>query len=70
MLDLDHDPITVVVKDGRWNAFGPLTHRSQFLHATLNEMGGVSDSVPDGTYHFNVKRVGMTFIASLTPVKE
>lgn len=70
MLDLFHDPIIVVVKDGRWNAYGPVTPRSQELYAILAGMGGVNESVTDGTYHFNVKKVGLENIASLTPVTD
>jgi hypothetical protein len=70
MLNLIHDPITVVVKDGRWDAYGPVTPRSQELYAILAAMGGVNESVADGTYHFNVTQVGLENIASLTPVTD
>lgn len=70
MLELDTTPITVVVKNGRWDAFGPTTPRSQYLIAILNQQGGVSDSVAEGTYHYNVKTIGLTLVASLTPVAE
>jgi hypothetical protein len=64
------DPLTVVVKNGRWDAYGPLTIRSQHLITVLNMIGGVSDRVPDGKYRFDVLIHGMTIISSLTPIED
>ena len=47
--------IVVIVGNGRWDAFGEPSPASQFLFELLNQMGGVSDSVPDGTYHFSAE---------------
>lgn len=62
--------ITVVVANGRYECFGPNTARSARLAAILKKMGGVRDTVPDGTYTFNTKRVGLKLIAQLEPTNE
>ena len=48
-------PITIVVKNGRWIAYGLPTVRTEFLKKKLLEAGGVNVVVPDGTYYYNVK---------------
>lgn len=63
----DHTPILIEVANGRWDAYGPVTLRSQYLINILNAQGGVNESVPDGTYHFNVLEVMGEQVASLTP---
>jgi len=70
MFKLNTDPLLVVVKDGRWDAFGPNTLRSQYLYKVLSYTGGVNESVPEGRYHFNVKLEGFKILTTLTPVKE
>lgn len=47
-------PITVVVTDEQWAAFGIDTPRGQFLGTMLQALGGVNESTPPGTYHFNM----------------
>jgi hypothetical protein len=49
----DESPIQVVVKDGRFDCYGPETDRSRYLAAFLTDYG-VSDTVEDGIYHFNL----------------
>lgn len=66
----DLSPITIVVKGPRWEAFGSSTPRSQWLYAMVQKMGGISESVPDGTYHFNVKRKGLRLEASLVSIED
>lgn len=51
-------PLTVVVDKNEWNAFGPVTRRSQALYELLQMSGGINESVDPGTYHFNARRVG------------
>lgn len=62
---IDKSPIVVIVKDGRYDLFGPPTKRSQFLKKTLDKLGGINEGVSDGTYTYNVRRVGLTYKASL-----
>lgn len=69
MFNRNQNPILIVVANGRWDAFGDVTPRNQELTKILTEMGGVSDSVPEGKYHFNVKKIGPRHLASLKPVK-
>jgi hypothetical protein len=65
-------PLVVEVKHGRWDAYGHTSHvwHSRFLYEVLSNVGGVSDSVPDGTYHFNIKRrwFGLQHETTLLPV--
>ncbi len=56
----EKQPIEVVVQNGRYNAYSmnPVpTKRDKWLFAILAGMGGVSESVEPGRYHFNVKKV-------------
>ena len=64
------DPLVVVVKDGRWNAFGTPGTRSEWLFATLQAQGGIADSVGDGTYHYNIKRKGFRLVATLIKIED
>lgn len=66
----NHDPLVVVVKGDRWDAFGSPTPRSQWLYAILEKQGGIAESVEDGTYHYNVRRRGFRLEASLTKVED
>ena len=71
MFNRNQYPILIVVANGRWDAYGPITLRTQELTRILTEIGGVSDSVPEGNYHFNVKNLlGLWHRASLKPVKK
>lgn len=65
--DTDLTPIVVVVANGRWDAYGEPTPRTQYLYNMLVALGGINESVPDGTHHFNVLDVGGVPVASLTP---
>lgn len=66
----DNDSITVVVTEGRWDVFDEPTPRKKLLTQILTNMGGVSDTVAPGTYHFNVKSVAGQWIASLKPAPQ
>lgn len=48
-------PITVVVHDGRYDAFveAPITKNDEITFEMLEKLGGVSDQVEDGRYHFS-----------------
>lgn len=51
-----NDPLTVVVKGDRWDALGtPGSIYHQKLYTLLAKIGGINESVEDGTYHFNVE---------------
>jgi hypothetical protein len=70
MFKIDRNPIVVEVIKDRWNAFSlnpTPTPRDFRLIAILHGMGGVSDTVPYGTYHFNMKRRFFTYTLTLTP---
>ena len=62
----NHDPLLVKVHDGRYECFGVPTARSTYLF-TMFQAQGISDTVPDGYYHFNVKREGFKLVATLLP---
>lgn len=64
---LDDRPLTVVVTPGRWDAIDVLTPRNLMLTQMLKNQGGIADSVPPGTYHFNVKLVADEWLATLEP---
>lgn len=54
-------PILVVVADGRYECFslsGEPSERDRALFETLQNAGGVSDTVEDGSYYFNVEVLG------------
>jgi hypothetical protein len=70
MFQRNKEPLTVIVHDGRWDCYGPVTRRNKFLYSVLARSGGVRDSVPAGRYHFNVKWRGLKVEATLTPVKD
>ncbi len=63
-------PILVVVAGGRYECYAEGTPRDLELIRILQEdLGGVSDTVPDGSYHFNVEIIeGTQAYASLDPV--
>lgn len=71
MFNRNQPPILIVVADGRWDSFGALTPRSLELTQILTNMGGVSDSVPEGTYHFNAKKlIGSRYRVTLKPLEK
>lgn len=59
-------PIHVIVSETRWDAFGADRFSGYFKFAILKLMG-VSNTVPPGEYTFDVKRVGLKLVCSLTP---
>lgn len=61
--------IVVIVKDGRYNMFGPPTLRSAFLAKHIETTGGISDTVPDGTYHYYFSRRGFKIYSNLVPAE-
>ena len=64
-----NDPLTIVVKGDRWDALGtPGSIYHQKLYTLLVKMGGINESVEDGTYHFNVER-GRFFVVRATLTK-
>lgn len=68
MFNKNTDPIVVVVKNGRFDCFGPDNLRSHYLKNWLFKLGGINESVEEGTYHFNVVRKGFRHHASLTRI--
>lgn len=66
----DRTPLTIEVTDTDWKAFGTPTPRSKWLYSLLVQQGGIAESVPAGTYHFNAKRVGFRLQVSLTPATD
>lgn len=60
-------PLTILVTDGRWDAFDEPSLRNTLLVEVLTQIGGVSDTVAPGTYLFNVKDVDGKFVATLDP---
>jgi len=48
-------PLYVEVTEGRYDMYGTPTRRNKQLAAILKRIGGVNESVPPGTYIFDVK---------------
>lgn len=49
-------PLTVIVKDGQYTMLGDANSPWHgMLSKQLQAMGGINESVQDGTYHFNMK---------------
>lgn len=59
-------PLTIIVHNGRYDVYGPETERSKSLKDILDHIGGISDTVADGTYEFNVEMVDELPIATLS----
>lgn len=73
MFKKNRAPIIVEVKDGQWNAYGDTklnsAARNTFLFQLLEAQGGVSDTVPEGLYHFDlILTNGTKMEMSLTPI--
>lgn len=62
------EPLTLVVDDSEWNAFGPITRRSRALYNLLQLVGGINESVEPGTYQFNARRLGFRLETMLAPI--
>lgn len=68
MFTMTRPVLTIVVANGRWDAFGADTPAHKNLLEELKNMGGISDSVSDGTYTFTIVQHGIARAeASLTP---
>ena len=70
MPEQDITPILVVVDRDRYQCYGAETPRSHELTKILKDLGGVSDTVSDGRYNFNVTLIEETVYATLFPVTE
>jgi len=63
------DPLVVVVKGDRWDALGdPNSRYHRKLYTLLVKLGGIDESVEDGTYHFNIV-YGKFFVIYKTLIK-
>ena len=72
MPDTSTQPIVVEVANGRYDCFAyntPPTQRDKNLFAFLAGMGGVSDSVADGRYHFNADFSLFGTVVTLDPIE-
>ena len=66
----DKTPLHIVVSENRWDAFGvPSSWRQWWLFATQKSMGGISETVSPGNYHFNVERRGFNLFATLDRIE-
>jgi len=67
------DPIVIVVRDNAWHAYSrhdPVTDRDRRLFTILESMGGISESVEPGGYHFNAVELDETCtLVELEPIK-
>lgn len=66
----DREPLTVEVQEHRWDCYGNHTRRHYKLAALLQSMGGINESVPPGSYHFNTIGFGPMKFATLKPRTE
>lgn len=67
----DGPPLTVIVSDDRYDAYGeiPPTSRDAWLYGLLQNQGGINHTVEPGVYHFNAKwRNPLKLELSLNPV--
>lgn len=64
-------PLLVIVHNGRYDIVGAPTFRNIWLANFLKKLGGVSDTVAEGYYDFDVKvqLIPFRYIATLEPVK-
>jgi hypothetical protein len=54
-------PIVVLVKDGRYDAYGlypEATERDRWLMSLLKAAGGINEQVEEGVYYFNAQKLG------------
>jgi hypothetical protein len=65
------DKLLIEVHDGRWDAYGdPTNVTAALLMKTLNDMGGINHTVPNGYYHFGAEmRMGLLAV-TLEPYEE
>lgn len=69
----DLTPIVVEVKDDRWDAYSinpEPTERDQMLLATIQELGGVNESVTPGNYTFNLTTFEGITLVHLLPLEK
>lgn len=69
MSDPNQPPLTVLVTEGRWDAVDAPTPCNLWLVQVLQAQGGINESVPQGTYHYNVTKVDGLLVASLYPAE-
>ena len=63
-------PLLVEVTSSEWFSYGdPTSLRHARLHAYLTRMGGINETVPPGTYHFNASRRGFKLYMTLDPAE-
>lgn len=60
-------PATVLVTSESWCVVDEPTPRNILLTQLLQEMGGISNTVPPGTYLFNAREIDGLFHAELNP---
>lgn len=49
-------PLTVIVTENRWDALGdPSSVRDNWLCWLIKKEGGISETVPPGTYHYTAR---------------
>lgn len=59
MFKTSEEEFLVVVKDGRYDMYGNLRNwRHRLIRRFIQREGGISDTVPDGTYTITAKFVG------------
>ena len=65
------DKLLVEVHDGRWDAYGdPTNTTAALLMQQLYALGGISDTVLPGLYHFSAEmRMGMLAV-TLEPYQQ
>lgn len=71
MIEANIAMLEIVVVEGHWYAYGDNVQSSAEAYSILVGQGGISDSVPDGTYIYTVERVNdTTCLVSLNPKQE
>lgn len=69
---VDGPPIIIYVYDDKWEAGSirnPPTKRDLALFEVIKDMGGISNTVRQGTYHFNLERKRLRLRLTLLPVE-
>lgn len=61
--------LTIVVKNGRYDAYGAPTYLSAIKMNVLKIIGGINETVSDGEYTFDLKWKPFRFYAVLYPKK-
>mgnify|MGYP003487582032 CR=1 FL=1 len=59
MFKISEEEFLVVVKDARYEMYGnPRNLRHHLIRQIIRREGGISDTVPNGTYNVTVRFVG------------